>query len=103
MIPDGVNPACHRMPINVPAYSAAQKPSRKRKLDGDDSGKTRRQKKSKSAGWFHFQFPLVELSTVIRCQQCSCGQINASDEMCERMFFNILQVSFNASVAILSV
>ena len=47
MIPLGLNPVCHRMPISVPAYSAARKPQRKRKSDGDESGKSR---KRKSAG-----------------------------------------------------
>ena len=47
MIPHGINPVCHRMPIAVTAYCAAQKPSRKRKSDGNDAGKSR---KKKSAG-----------------------------------------------------
>ena len=50
MIPRGVNPVCHRMPIIVPAYSAAQKPSRKRKSDGNGSGKPRKKKSTGEKG-----------------------------------------------------
>jgi len=53
MIPRGLNPVCHRMPIIVSEYPTAQKPSRKRKsAGGDDTGKSRRKKNS--TGEFHF-------------------------------------------------
>ena len=50
MIPHGINPVCHRMPISIPVYCTAQKPSRKRKSDGNDSGKSRKKKSTGEKG-----------------------------------------------------